>query len=1305
MKYPLSMQLRRHTLTVFSWILAVVAALSVTLANAQSPECAFEVTTNGFTVVPNGGPVTPGTFLLLGSTDVNLRNGGRDLYLNGAFLSRVFGWPNGFSTSSLPLGLHTLRAQHPADLGGTCAGQFTETTFRLTNDVTPPVISGLTINGIGVGTPVVLTSYLSNRIEVTVTDNSASAAQILVRARIGTGDWFELYSNAASIPDQWLRSIWEGDFRRVNNGPTQFTIEAIDNSGNRSEFSRPIEISLPPPPPPSGGFHESGISDTLSVPLYMFADPYVDRMRIVSLDGLPEQVIDVYMYIYDRIDVPADGTYRFQFSSISGDRESELTPPKTIIVDRQGPAASDWRFDGTMSLTGGSTITRRGVLSVRLNDPSGVVPESIVLKVGGVTISGGVWSPFGSQYTVDVDFDAMTDGPKIIELTATDGINTTATNTLSINVAIAPLDAPLLELSSPVLTRSPNMGVTGEAREYSTVSLLLNGVEVPPPLQTTNARYFSRAVTLPSEGIYEIRASASTSRQTSPLSAPRTVTYDATSPVIVSIEFGGSPLVSGRVLTDVGRLRIVATDMVGLDSLQATSVGVVNAFGVNGVIDVPLDFAAVANGDYSLTITARDQAGNVTEQTLSFRVELPPPSVAPVITAPLDGVTTPASDVIVQGSAPLGTSVQLYLNGAAVGSLLSVNAQGNFVGSVSALVEGNNVITARSVNPRGSSPESVPVNRYVDRTPPTIDTIDYAGSTLADGRVLTTTGNLRVVASDVKGVASITVSIPGQYWNRVNAAVFDLPLSFASTVNGAYSLTITAVDTVGNTSERTISFTLTLPPPSSPPVILFPTSGTQLSQRSTAISGTATPDTQVQLYVNDVAVPGLVGVSANGSFASFVTNLAEGSSVFSAESRNIRGASPRSAPVSVTFTASPPTLVFSSPGNGATVTADTLIELVASANAPRSIASVVLSIDGTAVATLSNAPYRFNWDVSSIANGAHTLSAVATDSSGASTTTTISITLNKPPPPVITPYIGRVDGVSPAASFGTTPVVVQGRALGRFDSAPVGGAPLLLRLNNNGFVRTVNVVTGANGAFSFNFVPQSTDSGAYQVSLIHPDENTPPVVQGNFSVERLSVNNSRIRLRAARGFPERFTVYLSSSQGSTATNVSLATPAAAQPSGSVPLGIAASAVPVTVSSASGQTAYEITFTSTAQSPATGVLVAQLFATESGSVARAEIRIDYELVTAEPVLVPTPSLLSLGAKRGQPISDRIVIDNNGLVAANGVTATLLTQENTTPPAWLFLTSATNLGDIAAGGKRDVQISAAPDVGVNDGIYQF
>ncbi|MGL5003859.1 MAG: Ig-like domain-containing protein, partial [Casimicrobium sp.] len=503
----------------------------------------------------------------------------------------------------------------------------------------------------------------------------------------------------------------------------------------------------------------------------------------------------------------------------------------------------------------------------------------------------------------------------------------------------------------------------------------------------------------------------------------------------------------------------------------------------------------------------------------------------------------------------------------------------------------------------------------------------------------------------------------------------------------------------------TTSFTLNIATPTIAPTIASPANNSTVGTTTVSIRGTAPVGTQVQLYVDGSLVGGLLNVDNGGNFFGVVTLTAEATYAITADARNIRGTTPLSLPVSVTYAIPEPSVVVATPSNGATLSGDSNIELVPTVQGGRTITSVALSIDGVAAQTFTAPPYRYAWNVANVANGSHTISVVATDSAGRTGSGSATINLQKPPPPVITPYIGRIDSVTPNQTFGSAPIAIAGRALGRADNVAVGGAPLLLKFSNAGFVRTINVVTNVDGTFTFNFVPQENDSGSYNVSLIHPDENTVPAAQGNFSVNRLTVNNNRIRLRASRGFTERFTVNLSASVGSTASNVMLVTPASAQPSGTLPLGVSATAAPITVSSNAGQVPYEISFTSTAQSPNTGVLVAQLLANESGSEARAEIRIDFELVNAEPVIVPTPSVLSLGTRRGQVITERVTLENKGLVAADGVTATLLTVDNAAPPAWASLATGSSIGTLAAGAKIDMQISATPDTGVDDGIYQF
>jgi hypothetical protein len=1098
----------------------LVAAFTLSFSVfAQTPICAYQVSTNGGnTIVTNGGAVTPGSFLFVGSFGTGLSSG-RDILIDGSPAVRIFGWPNGVSTTGLSLGSHTLRATHPVDLGDSCAGQFTEITFVLTNDAIPPVISDPNISSSPLVNGYTLGSFSSD-LRVTASDTQTPTAQMTVRARFGSNPWFSLQYESFSEfgNNQWRVSLGTVQLANLQNGTYDLVIEARDTSNNASSITRSVVVNLPVPLTPTIALPSQNQVVRTRNALVTGSAQDAAQVRIVSSDTLIESTIAVNNGGYSgTITFPQDGTYTITATGTNANRTSPASAARTFTIDSVGPQPILWQFDDGATLTAGSTVTRKGQIQVTLQDASAIVGSSVSLLLEGVAVDNASWSAGAQTLFATVDFDAVSNGARILALSATDEHGNLATTELSVNVEVAPLQSPVLsDPPASAYVRFPDVNVIGTSRENTIVTLLLGGVATGAPMAVASGN-FSKIVTLPADGVYQIQAVAETSREFSPPSPARTVTLDRVAPLITLVEYAGAPLTAGTVVTTTGLLRVTATDVVALASLRIVIQGVLNEAGVNGVANLPVNFANAANGNYELVVTARDLANNATESRIPFVLNLAPPATPPTITYPTNGLALTSPNVPVSGTAPIGTQVQLYLGGVALG--------------------------------------------------------------------------------------------------------------------------------------------------------------------------------------------GLIAVTANGTFSGYLTGLLEGANLITADARNIRGSSPRSAPVSVNLSVAAPAVSFASPSAGATLTATTNIELTATASAPRTVSRVVLSINGAPVATLTSPPYRFIWNLDAVPNGPHTFAAVVTDSTGATGSRTQTITLNKPPPPVITPYIGRVDAVTPAQSFGATTVAVEGRALGRFDNATVGGAPLLLKLKNNGYVRTLNVVTNANGAFVFNFIPQIGDQGSYDVSLIHPDENTPPVVQGTFAVNRLTVDNSRIRLRAPRGFTERFTVNLTTSPGTTASSVSLATPASAQPGGTLPTGISATAVPTTVAAGSGAVPYQISFTSTAQSPNTGVLVAQLVATESGAAPRAEIRIDFELVNAEPAIVPTPSALALGAKRGQAVSERIVLDNKGLVAAAGVTATLLALNDAAPPAWVFLSTTSAIGALAAGASVPVQINAAPDVGVDDGIYQF
>ena len=89
----------------------------------------------------------------------------------------------------------------------------------------------------------------------------------------------------------------------------------------------------------------------------------------------------------------------------------------------------------------------------------------------------------------------------------------------------------------------------------------------------------------------------------------------------------------------------------------------------------------------------------------------------------------------------------------------------------------------------------------------------------------------------------------------------------------------------------------------------------------------------------------------------------------------------------------PPTVSITSPGSGATVAGTIAVNATASDNV--AVANVQLEVDGSAVGSAdTSSPYSFSLDTTSLSNGTHSLTAVATDSSGnQATSVAVSVTV------------------------------------------------------------------------------------------------------------------------------------------------------------------------------------------------------------------------------------------------------------------------------------------------------------------------
>jgi hypothetical protein len=147
------------------------------------------------------------------------------------------------------------------------------------------------------------------------------------------------------------------------------------------------------------------------------------------------------------------------------------------------------------------------------------------------------------------------------------------------------------------------------------------------------------------------------------------------------------------------------------------------------------------------------------------------------------------------------------------------------------------------------------------------------------------------------------------------------------------------------------------------------------------------------------------GAAASCTSPKTYSGLADGSHTFSVTATDTAGnADPtpatRSWTIDTTVTdTTPPTLRLTPPAAGASINGPITVSATASDNV--AVARVDFSVDGTAIGSDTASPYSVTWDPASSADGVHTISASAVDTSGLTASDSRSVTLDRTPPDTV----------------------------------------------------------------------------------------------------------------------------------------------------------------------------------------------------------------------------------------------------------------------------------------------------------------
>ncbi|MDU7760121.1 MAG: Ig-like domain-containing protein, partial [Enterobacter asburiae] len=611
------------------------------------------------------------------------------------------------------------------------------------------------------------------------------------------------------------------------------------------------------------------------------------------------------------------------------------------------------------------------------------------------------------------------------------------------NTPVDPADPDTTPPNAPSGLKFSSDGktVTGTAEPGSTITLKDANGNVIGSGKTGSDGSFTVSLGTPLTNGEQVTATATDNAgNTSPgttLNAPDTTAPDA--PAITSVTDDVAPqtgAVSSGGSTNDQRPQLTGTGEAGstvtiYDGGVAIGTAVVASNGT-WTFTPSVD---LSESTHQITVRATDAAGNTgpASPVFTLTVDLTPPDAPTAIVLTDDtgvirgtitsGALTDASLPLLAGTGEPGGTITIYDNGVVVGT---TTVQPNGTWSVTPngpLPDGTHSITVTETDAAGNlSTASEPVIFTVDTTPPsapgnlvvsndggTISGIAEAGSTVTirEGNVI-----LGTAVADSQGNFSLTLTPP-----KINSEI----------------LTADATDTAGNTSPTTSAAAPDITPPQTPVIVsviddVQATTGSVAqngltNDRAPTVNGTGEAGSTITIY-NGSDVLGTVVVSSSGQW-SFTppSPLTDGTYVLTATATdpagnpsglsdswtiNVDGTAP-GAPVISQVVDDVPGRTGSLDINETTNDATPTLSGTAEPNA-----TVTLRVDGVAIGTtVANGlgVWIFTPDTP-IAEGPHTLTAVATDAAGntspVSNTWTLTIDSVAPAAPVITQVLDDV---------------------------------------------------------------------------------------------------------------------------------------------------------------------------------------------------------------------------------------------------------------------------------------------------------
>ncbi|MEI9912560.1 MAG: Ig-like domain-containing protein [Bacteroidota bacterium] len=468
-----------------------------------------------------------------------------------------------------------------------------------------------------------------------------------------------------------------------------------------------------------------------------------------------------------------------------------------IQTDMNTPVAPDVTAP-TVSVTAPAAGNVSGTINVTAsaNDNIGVIGVQFLLD--GINVGA---EDVTAPYAVSWNTGTATNGTHTLTARARDAAGNITISPGVIVTVSNDTQQPTVTLTAPAAgtidgtvnvsaDATDNIGVTG-------VQFLLNGNSIGA--EDLAAPYsIAWNTTTVTDGNYTLTARARDAAGNTMTSSPVMVNVlnhppDTESPT-VTMTAPAAGEVAGTINVTAN-----ANDNVGVAGVQFLLNGVnLGAEDATAPYAVSWNTLTVANGTYTLTARARDQAGNNTTSQVVVTVNNPPDTESPAvsITAPSAGNVIGTISVTATATDNLGVvGVQFLLDGISLGAE-DLTAPYSIAWNTLNTANGSHILTARARDQAGNSRTSLEVAVTVsnDITSPAVSITAPATGTVSG--TISITAN----ANDNVGVAGVQFKLNGA---NIGAEDISSPYSYSwntlTTANGSYTLTAVARDAAGNT--------------------------------------------------------------------------------------------------------------------------------------------------------------------------------------------------------------------------------------------------------------------------------------------------------------------------------------------------------------------------------------------------------------------------------------------------------------------------------------------------------------------------